>query len=754
MAQRKLCAHAHEWQAGVRIGNEGIPEGKVISAISGGPESLERLTEKLKKYEFTGYIMTKMKHADSMCHGFLVIRNGSMVGAVYGRLADGRFAATKAGEEGLKLIWGDSYDKDCSIEVHSRLDIDLLLGMFPGSILGKPPERKALKRRTRFSLEWGDNGNGQPGGDVDLPPELKAKLDQWTAAGFITKTLLDEVKGDPKGAAHAFERFGENIRKVEFLRKEIDEVDRTRYGDDIERIKALLRNPSKITNIEANMQGLRVKIERDRPRVEVPAPIAEPSKPAEVAEEPRLEGQGDIFPREQTPADVCQVCGAELRGRADCPSCGAQGGESGPRPMGEQGLIPAFTFDSFVVGKSNSFSHAAAVAASKPGSSYNNPIIICGPAGLGKTHLLNAIGNFVAANMPETRILCTTAERWAADYEEAARSDGLAQFRKRHQGLDFLLVDDIHALSPKPDAVRDEFMRIADSLNGKKRQLVFTCERPLNQTDRFEEALAARFPANLVTALDRPDLQTRHEILRRKAAVRKPPVPDNVLEFIARRYTKSVRALENALNKVAAFSKLMSVPISLETAREALKGDPVEQIDEPEPATAAGAISSIETKIDTLKMSHSYLIEEERPVKCFEYFVDNLNLGMRGMALTRVNPKRVREQYDVGDSAVLWLTDREGDPESQVPPVLERIIYKIEDFLNTPGKSILLIDGLDYLVSNNNFDSVLRFLRRLIDEVSESEAILITSITPETLDEQGLKILEREMEIISFFDRE
>jgi archaellum biogenesis ATPase FlaH len=85
-------------------------------------------------------------------------------------------------------------------------------------------------------------------------------------------------------------------------------------------------------------------------------------------------------------------------------------------------------------------------------------------------------------------------------------------------------------------------------------------------------------------------------------------------------------------------------------------------------------------------------------------------------------------------------------------PVLEKIIYRIEDFLNTPGKSILLIDGLDYLISSNNFDSVLRFLRRLIDEVSESEAILITSITPETLDEQALNILEREMEILSYLE--
>jgi archaellum biogenesis ATPase FlaH len=125
-------------------------------------------------------------------------------------------------------------------------------------------------------------------------------------------------------------------------------------------------------------------------------------------------------------------------------------------------------------------------------------------------------------------------------------------------------------------------------------------------------------------------------------------------------------------------------------------------------------------------------------------------MGFNGLALSRMNPKRVRELHNVGDATILWLTDREGDPSSTITPTLEKIIYRIEDTLNAPGKSILLIDGLDYLISNNSFDSVLRFLRRLIDEVSESQTIFLMSLTPETIDEQGLKILEREMEIISF----
>ena len=125
-------------------------------------------------------------------------------------------------------------------------------------------------------------------------------------------------------------------------------------------------------------------------------------------------------------------------------------------------------------------------------------------------------------------------------------------------------------------------------------------------------------------------------------------------------------------------------------------------------------------------------------------------MGFKALTLSRMNPKRVRELYNVENATILWLTDREGDQNTTIQPILEKIIYRIEDTLNDPGKSILLIDGLDYLISNNNFDSVLRFLRKLIDDVSESEAILMVSLTPETIDEQGLKILEREMEIISF----
>ena len=153
---------------------------------------------------------------------------------------------------------------------------------------------------------------------------------------------------------------------------------------------------------------------------------------------------------------------------------------------------------------------------------------------------------------------------------------------------------------------------------------------------------------------------------------------------------------------------------------------------------------------DRLKISHSYLIEEDRPQQCFELFVETLDLGFNGMCISRTNPRRLMGDYDFGEAEIFWLTDRDSAGIKTIEPALEKIIYKIEDLLNTGKKGILLIDGLEYLVSNSSFDAVLRFLRRLIDDISESNSIFLMSLTPGTLDPKDLMVLEREMEVLSF----
>jgi chromosomal replication initiator protein DnaA len=786
LASSGFDAHASEAGQGqvLQIASESIPEGKVISTIHGSPKALELSIEKLKKFEFTGYLLTKKKMDNYISEGYLVIKDGVLIAAIYGRHTDGRFIPTKKGEEGLKLAWGDTYDNECILEVHGRLDIEIILQQFPMSEINKVEEKKAVKRRTRFSLAWSDEAEQTGQEDMSkVPGDLRKKLEDWRSKGYVVKFLQDELQKNPANAALVFEQFENNLKRSEFLRLEMEMLDCRKFSTDVERIKAMLKNPSKITAIEAALQGLKLKIEQEKARqreedvaklvadakasktpseeiATVPAPLPKTPPPKidvepEEDREERLEGQGDIIPFDKQPDGKCTVCGADLYGKEECPTCGADNSLAGieSQPIGESNLVPEFTFENFVVGGSNRFSHSAATAVSKPGSSSYNPLFICSGTGLGKTHLLNAIGNYVIANYPGKRVLYISTDRFINEFIEATKSNRKKQFRKKFRDLDYFLLDDIHFIAGQ-EAVQDEFFHTFNALYKDGKQIVMTCDRPIREVSGIKDRLVSRFDAGLVTDMQPADIETRQAILRKKAEVNKIVVGDDVLHLIAKRYTRNIRMLEGALKTLSAYSELMKVPITLESAKLSLKDEVGDEPPVEEEEKTVNVLAPLEKKDDRLKVSHSYLIEEERPVKCFEYFVDNLNLGMKGLALTRINPKRVKEQFDVGDATILWLTDKEGDPDSRVMPVLERIIYKIEDFLNSPGKSILLIDGLDYLISNNNFDSVLRFLRRLIDEVSESEAIFITSVTPETIGEQGLKILEREMEIINFLNQQ
>jgi hypothetical protein len=350
------------------------------------------------------------------------------------------------------------------------------------------------------------------------------------------------------------------------------------------------------------------------------------------------------------------------------------------------------------------------------------------------------------------KVLYISTENFINEFIDSTKNNRKKQFRKRFHDLDFLLLDDVQLISGH-EAVQDELYHILMSLFKEGKQIVISCDRPIREMSGIKERLVSLFDSGLPTEMQPADMKTRYSILRIKANMKRINVGDDVLMFIAERYRKNMRSLEGALKTLMAYSELMKVPPTLETAKLALK----EEIPESREQSAEEIIPEKEMPFDKslqkLVLSHSYLIEEDRPVKCFEYFVETLNMGMHGLAITRINPKRLKEQFDLGGATILWLTDKEGDAETRVMPVLEKIIYRIEDFLNTPGKSVLLLDGLDYLISSNNFDSVLRFLRRLIDEVSESDAILITSVTPETLDDQAINILEREMEILSFFDK-
>ncbi|MFL2697450.1 MAG: chromosomal replication initiator protein DnaA [Acidimicrobiales bacterium] len=228
-----------------------------------------------------------------------------------------------------------------------------------------------------------------------------------------------------------------------------------------------------------------------------------------------------------------------------------------------------YTFDSFVTGTSNRFAHAAALSvAERPAQSYN-PLFIHGEAGLGKTHLLQAIENYIHENYPSHSTRYVSTETFLNEFIEAIRTNNRAEFKSRYREIDVLLMDDIQFLEGK-EGLQEEFFHTFNSLHQANKQIVLSSDRPPDAISTLEDRLRSRFKMGLLTDIQPPDLETRLAILRKKAEFETFPVPDEVLEFIATHATENIRELEGALIRVCAFANLSSLPLTVDLAKEVL----------------------------------------------------------------------------------------------------------------------------------------------------------------------------------------
>ena len=235
------------------------------------------------------------------------------------------------------------------------------------------------------------------------------------------------------------------------------------------------------------------------------------------------------------------------------------------------GMNPRYTFDTFVKGASNQFALAAALrVAETPGRSYN-PLFIYGAAGLGKTHLLHAIGHYVHSHYQHDIVRYVTTETFLNEYVDAIRTNSTANFKRRYRDIDVLLIDDIQFMEGK-EGLQEEFFHTFNSLHGANKQIVISSDRMPDAIPTLEERLRGRFRWGLITDIQPPDLETRLAILRNKAERDHSPVPTDTLEFIASRITTNIRELEGALIRVTAYASLNQVPISTHLA-EQLLGD-------------------------------------------------------------------------------------------------------------------------------------------------------------------------------------
>ncbi len=239
-------------------------------------------------------------------------------------------------------------------------------------------------------------------------------------------------------------------------------------------------------------------------------------------------------------------------------------------PLNSLTLNPKYTFDTFVVGKSNNFAHAAALAVVEaPGMAYN-PLFLYGGVGLGKTHLMHAIGHAVKEANPAARIVYVTSEMFTNDMIEAVRAGKNVEFRQRYRNVDLLMIDDIQFIAGK-QAVQEEFFNTFNTLHNAGKQIVISSDRPPKEIKALEERLSSRFEWGLVADIQAPDLETRTAILRNRAQNEHVEVGDDIINFIAENFVDNIRKLEGSLNRVIMYARLKRMPITLSFAKEAMK---------------------------------------------------------------------------------------------------------------------------------------------------------------------------------------
>jgi chromosomal replication initiator protein len=251
----------------------------------------------------------------------------------------------------------------------------------------------------------------------------------------------------------------------------------------------------------------------------------------------------------------------------------APAGELPPPPVrSSPGLVlnPRYTFDTFVVGSSNQFAHAAARAVGEAPSRSYNPLFLYGGVGLGKTHLMHAIAHEVLRRAPGALVMYLSAERFLNELINALRFEKMHEFKRRYRELDVLLMDDVQFIAGK-DSTQEEFFHTFNALHDAQKQIVVTSDALPKEIPTLEERLRSRFEWGLIADIQPPDLEMKVAIIRKKAAAEKMEVPNDVALFIAGTVRSNVRELEGRLNRVLAFSSLTGKPLSVELARETLK---------------------------------------------------------------------------------------------------------------------------------------------------------------------------------------
>ena len=307
------------------------------------------------------------------------------------------------------------------------------------------------------------------------------------------------------------------------------------------------------------------------------------------------QGADDSVRHAEPPARTKPAAPARRNGRTD------------DRLVTSGSLNPRNTFENFVVGANNQLAHAASLAVAQAPAQAYNPLFIHGATGLGKTHLMHAIGHSIIARNPDAKVAYLSTEKFTNEYIHAIQENALTKFRQRYRNVDVLLLDDVQFLAGK-ERIQEEFFHTFNDLFESGRQIVLSSDRPVAEIATLESRLVSRFQWGLAADIQSPDLETRIAILRTKAATLKVDLPGPVLEFIAQHIVKNIRRLEGALIKISSYSALTGKPLDLATTEHLLKDVLMEE------AQNRLNIEGIQKRVaDHYQIRHSDMTSKRRP---------------------------------------------------------------------------------------------------------------------------------------------
>jgi chromosomal replication initiator protein DnaA len=716
-----------------------IPEGIIVRTAKGGEDSLKGILADLKQYGFTGYVRVTLEKDIMSSIGYLVVEQGIPVMAVY------EFEKSKprelkriyTGEKSLRFILEDSQDKASNIELHSRVPSEEFDKRFPDARISESPVQ-AQKPRGREGGQAAAPPSEEPSEEeLSIDPQMEIIM-LWRRKGFNVDTLERAKENGVQALTRELAQFEQDAQKLKQFEVIINNFPVMGHEQEIDEIRSKLGDRTKIAEIESDIEFLQEKIRRKIQKRKTD----EESIKQEMEKKKREEKTADVYDLilkyqntgEEAQEKRCPRCGGELDENGVCPKCSAEKAPAQTLAFIKP-LTKEMTFDSFVIGPGSKFATAAAAAVAEAPSRAYNPLFIFGGSGLGKTHLLTAIGNQMLRKKG-TVVIYVPADKFVDAIKEA-RDEGLKRrIREDLKKPDLLLVDDMQFLAASESA-QIEMAHVIDHLIDSKKQVVLASDRLPAQIPGFSDRLNSRILVGLTADLQPPDLETRIKILNIKAAEKKLKLSDEIIGYVAERVTTNVRELENTLTKIVAFSTIMKLDVDLNLVSDILK--PLAPVQETR--------KEIMKDVKALP-GHCYLVEEERPMYSNVLLSRKMDEGYTGLVITRMNPKRLRDEFKTAPE-ILWLTDKESSQEKTVPPSLEMIIHVVQEFVGSSEKGMIVLDGIQYLISSTNFEAMMRFLRSLIDEISETDAILAISVSPETLKPQEISILEREMEVLN-----